>query len=58
MPPNEGIAMGSMISDPRPVLDNTGNRAKMVVAVVIMAGLTLRKPPATTASLMPVLVDG
>ena len=35
IPPNEGIAMGTIISEPRPEEVSTGIRAKMVVAVVI-----------------------
>ena len=35
MPPIEGIAIGCMASEPRPVAQKTGKRPKMVVAVVI-----------------------
>ena len=40
IPPKDGIAMGTMISDPLPVDVNTGIRAKKVVAVVIKQGRT------------------
>ena len=50
IPPKEGIAIGSIMSDPFPDEVNTGNKARMVVAVVIMAGFTLLNPPSTTAS--------
>ena len=40
MPPKEGMAMGTMISAPLPVDDNTGSKARIVVAEVIMAGRT------------------
>ena len=39
MPPNVGIAIGTMISDPLPIILNKGSKAKMVVAVVNMVGL-------------------
>ncbi len=35
MPPTLGIAIGTMMSAPRPVEVSTGIKAKMVVAVVI-----------------------
>ena len=38
IPPNEGIAMGIMMSDPRPEEVITGSRAINVVADVISAG--------------------
>ena len=44
IPPNEGIAMGIIISAPRPVEVKTGIKARMVVATVIKAGLILRLP--------------
>lgn len=40
MPPKVGMAMGIMTSDPRPEEVNTGRRARIVVAMVIMAGRT------------------
>ena len=52
------MAIGNIISAPRPVEVSTGNKAKMVVAVVIIAGFTLRKPPSTTASLICETVAG
>ena len=58
IPPNEGMAIGIMMSDPRPVLVRTGSRARIVVAVVIMAGHTLLWPPSTTASLIPAMLSG
>ncbi len=50
IPPNDGIAIGTMIPAPFPVDVTIGNNAKIVVAVVIIAGRTLRNPPSTTAS--------
>ena len=38
MPPKVGMAIGTMMSDPRPVLVKTGRSASRVVAVVIIAG--------------------
>jgi hypothetical protein len=38
MPPNKGMAMGTMMSDPHPVDVKIGRRAITVVAVVIMQG--------------------
>ena len=58
IPPKLGIAIGNMISDPLPVLVSTGSNASIVVAVVIMAGLTLRSPPSTMASLISDFVLG
>lgn len=58
MPPKLGIAIGSIISAPRPVAVSTGSRARMVVAVVIIAGLTRRRPPSTTAALTSATVVG
>ena len=50
IPPNVGIAMGTITSAPRPVEVSTGISAKSVVATVIMAGRILRSPANTTAS--------
>lgn len=50
IPPKDGIAIGIMISAPRPVDVNTGNNAIMVVETVIKAGRILRNPASTTAS--------
>ena len=52
IPPKTGIAIGTMMSDPRPVLVSTGNNASKVVAVVIRHGLTLSVPASITVSLM------
>ncbi|MEY3648981.1 MAG: hypothetical protein RLZ13_1866, partial [Bacteroidota bacterium] len=40
IPPNAGIAIGIMISDPLPVEVKMGTKANKVVAVVIMQGNT------------------
>jgi hypothetical protein len=45
IPPTVGVAMGFMISAPVPVLIKMGIRARMVVAVVMIMGLTLSNPP-------------
>ena len=42
IPPNEGMAIGTIIPEPLPVEVRTGMRARMVVALVIRAGLTRR----------------
>src|SRR5690606_14447525 len=44
IPPNVGIAIGTIISAPLPVEVNTGNRAIQAVAVVVAAGLTRFNP--------------
>ena len=49
MPPNDGMAMGTMMSAPRPVLVSTGSSARMVVALVMTAARMRRWPPSTTA---------
>jgi hypothetical protein len=38
IPPKEGMAIGTMISDPRPVAVNTGISARTAVAVVVRPG--------------------
>jgi len=38
MPPNEGIAIGTIMSAPRPVEVSTGSSARIVVTLVIIAG--------------------
>jgi PAS domain-containing protein len=43
MPPNVGIAMGTMMSEPLPVLVSTGTRARVVVAVVTFMDIAKRK---------------
>jgi hypothetical protein len=53
MPPKVGMAMGIMMSAPRPVSVSTGSRARMVVAVVIKAGRTRRTAAATVALRTP-----
>ncbi len=50
IPPNEGMAIGTITSEPLPTEVKTGIRARMVVAVVIMAGRILRLPASTVAS--------
>jgi hypothetical protein len=40
IPPKDGIAMGTIMSEPLPVDVNTGISAKKVVAVVIRQGRT------------------
>jgi hypothetical protein len=45
IPPKTGIAIGIIISLPRPVDVNTGNNAKIVVTVVIKHG-RMRLPAA------------
>ena len=45
MPPQEGIAIGTIISDPRPVEVKTGSKARMVVALVIKHGRIRRITP-------------
>ena len=40
IPPKEGIAIGTIISEPLPVDVKTGIRARKVVAVVIRQGRT------------------
>ena len=49
MPPKEGIAMGTMISDPRPVEVRMGINAKTVVTVVIMQGRARLTPASIVA---------
>ena len=44
IPPKEGIAIGTIISEPRPVEVRTGINARIVVAVVIRQGRILRIP--------------
>lgn len=44
IPPKEGIAIGTIISEPRPVEVRTGISARIVVAVVIRQGRILRIP--------------
>ena len=46
MPPKLGMAMGIMMSEPRPVEVSTGRSARRVVAVVIRQARTWRFPTA------------
>ena len=39
IPPNDGMAIGIMMSAPRPVDESTGSNASSEVAVVIRVGL-------------------
>ena len=58
IPPKLGIAMGIIISLPRPVLVKTGNSAKIVVAVVIKQGRILFSPASTTEARIDLIVSG
>ena len=58
IPPNNGIAIGTIISEPFPVDVRTGIRAIIVVAVVIIAGLTLLIPASITDDLTSEIVAG
>ena len=49
IPPNEGMAMGTITSAPLPVEVSTGIKASNVVAVVNMAG-RIRRFPARIAA--------
>ena len=49
IPPNDGIAIGTIMSEPLPVEVRTGISARIVVALVISAGLTLRIAAVTVA---------
>ena len=49
IPPKDGMAIGTMISEPLPVEANTGMRAKIVVVAVIKHGRTLRDPASIVA---------
>lgn len=44
------MAMGTMMSEPRPLEVKTGRRARMVAAVVISGGRTRRMPACTESS--------
>ncbi len=50
MPPKEGIAIGTITSEPRPVEVRTGSNANIVVAVVIRQARMRRWPARTVAS--------
>jgi len=58
MPPNEGIAIGTMMSDPRPFDVRTGSNARMVVAVVIRQGRIRRLPASSVAVRISETVSG
>jgi hypothetical protein len=58
MPPKVGIAMGTMMSEPRPVDVSTGTSARIVVAEVIRQGRTRRSPAAITAARISPMVFG
>ena len=58
IPPKDGIAMGTMISAPRPTEVRTGISARSVVADVIIAGLIRRFPASTVASRISEIVAG
>jgi len=49
IPPKEGMAIGIIISAPRPAEVRTGMSAMMVVAVVIRHGLMRRLPASMVA---------
>ena len=49
IPPNDGIAIGTIMSEPRPFEVITGIKARSVVAVVISAGLIRRLAASSTA---------
>lgn len=57
MPPKEEMAMGTMMSAPRPVEVRTGMRARIVVAEVMKAGWIVRRDPAREASLLVFQID-
>ena len=52
IPPTEGIAMGTIMSDPLPIEVRTGINASTVVAVVIRHGLTRLIPADNVAALI------
>ena len=49
IPPKVGIAIGTMISAPRPLDVSTGISARIVVATVIKQGRTRRSPASSVA---------
>ncbi len=57
IPPKDGIAIGTMTSDPRPVDVRMGRRARMVVAVVMRHARIRRFPAMTVASRMCSMVS-
>ena len=50
MPPIEGMAIGCITSEPRPVAQKIGIRPKIVVAVVIRQGRMRLIPASSTAA--------
>ncbi len=53
MPPTDGMAIGFITSEPRPVAQKMGIKPKMVVEIVIKLGPIRFKPACTTASRRP-----
>lgn len=49
MPPTDGIAIGCITSDPRPVAQKMGMSPKTVVAIVIRHGRMRLRPASMTA---------
>ena len=58
IPPKIGMAIGIMMSLPRPDEVKIGNKAIKVVAVVITAGLIRRRPASRVAFLIWAMVLG
>jgi hypothetical protein len=52
MPPKVGMAMGIMMSEPRPVEVRMGSRASKVVALVMRQARTRRLPASKTVAWM------
>ena len=58
MPPNEGMAMGTMMSEPLPELVRIGISARIVVAVVIIHGRIRFFAPSMTAVRISSMLSG
>ena len=58
IPPKVGIAIGTMMSEPRPVDVSTGSRARIVVAVVMSAARIRSRAPSIVAVRMAWIVSG
>ena len=58
IPPKIGMAIGIMMSLPRPDEVKIGNKAIKVVAVVMTAGLILRRPASVVAFRISAMVLG
>ena len=58
IPPKLGMAMGIIMSLPRPVEVKIGKSANMVVAVVIKHGLIRFSPASTIDALISFLLSG